>query len=743
LLSRGWLSDRFEIRHCEIGHVRHKPGRNCLIRYDIAIRDRVCGEESLQILCGRVYGDGESESRWKRASREPLVDVDAGPTLAHLPELGMVLWAFPNERKLRGLDVLLDPIRLREQVLPRVLRQRVEAVQAEMIRYIPEHGCTVRVRVNDRVLYGKIQGTDAGRRTYEVARQIRPEHVWFDESTQSLWQSEVPGRTAAWSDLAACGTALARFHQQSVSGLPPVVATSGHFELDERAELLMRETERLVCRAPKALATLHGDLHLKNFLVDEDGQASLIDLDTLCSGDPLEDLGSFAASLYHRAVLGDVSIEEATRLIRQFADSYAASVPWPVPEQDLFAQTARAILTQRVRRAITRRKGDVVNALLDLAQRLIEDSRCASDWMDLHAAHVASRPGTILDVHYKTYRKRTSWRKSHVTVAASSSTGIKVERWSASDAALLVAWRFPADPKVPWLAEAADPARVLRHLPFPADRVASVEVLNYRPENRMVARYGVVVGESEKLVYGKTYSDDRGLRVHERFEALAERGLLPVRSLGYAPAIRTVFQEAFDGVPLREHANRAVLLRRAGARLAELHSSGIACRDRFTFAGMHADLTKKMAKLAVACPNLADRLVLASRRLGSSIVTLPACQPCVVHGDFHIRQLMVRDGVEVALLDFDEIGMGDPAEDIGHFLADLRGDGFDDAFVREAKLALLEGYRVAGDSTIQPQRLRWHTAYQLLTRAYRSLLQLKPEFDVRVEQHLQWAEQQL
>ncbi|BDC52110.1 hypothetical protein F183_A44250 [Bryobacterales bacterium F-183] len=743
VLSASWLSERFEILHCEIGHVRHKPGRNCLIRYDVALRDRACGQHSVQMLCGRVYEPGQSESRWTRATQQPLMKVEAGSTLAHLPQLGMVLWAFPNERKLRGLDVLLDPVRLREQVLPVMFGQSVQALQTEVIRYIPEHACTVRAQVDGKVFYGKIQSDDTARRTYQLARQLRPGQVWFDETTQSLWQAEVPGRTAGWPDLAACGAALAAFHQQPVSGLPPLRQANGHAEPGRRAANLLREADQMLVGRSAASATLHGDLHLKNFLVDDNGNAALIDLDTLCAGDPLDDLGSFAASLYHRALLGDTTVHEAAEGIRQFASAYAANVPWPVPARDLAAYTVRAIVTQRVHRAISRRKGDVVDALLDLAQRLLEDSRSARDWMDLHAAYAANRPGTILDVHYKTYRKQKSWSKSHVTVTTSWNGALEVERWSASDAGVRAGWRFPSDPVVPWMAEAVDPTRVVKHLPFPADRVASIEILNYRPENRCVARYRILAAGQERIVYGKTYSDDRGLRVHERLEALAQRGLLPAPSLGYSPAIRTVFQAAYNGVPLRNQENRAALLHLAGARLAELHASGIVSSARFTLAEMHADMAKKLAKLAVVCPNLADRLQLISHRLGVGLATLPAHQPCVVHGDFHIRQLMVRDGRDVALFDLDEIGVGDPAEDLGHFLADLRGDGFDSDFVRSAEIALLEGYRAVGTSvTIHPQRLRWHTAHQLLTRAYRSLLQLKPDFDARVEQHLRWAEQE-
>ncbi len=154
---------------------------------------------------------------------------------------------------------------------------------------------------------------------------------------------------------------------------------------------------------------------------------------------------------------------------------------------------------------------------------------------------------------------------------------------------------------------------------------------------------------------------------------------------------------------------------------------------------MHADLAKKMAKLAVVLPEEADRLRRLVDKLANRIATLPAIAPCVVHGDFHIRQLMAR-GLNVALFDFDELGWGDPVEDFGNFIADLHGDGFEESFVASGAKTLLDGYRREGGSEVPPERLCWHTAVQLLSRAYRALLQLKPDFDVRVQRHIRLAE---
>ena len=485
-------------------------------------------------------------------------------------------------------------------------------------------------------------------------------------------------------------------------------------------------------------ATLHGDLHLKNFLVC-DGHAELIDLDTLHAGDPLEDLGSFAASLIHRAALGEMEMRDADAAVGRFVETYSRLVPWEISRRNLAAHIACALVAERACRSITRCKGDVVEALLVKARATLSESASAHDTMARFRRIVRNRPGRILDVRYHTYRKPESLAKSSATVAWCVDRKILVERIGAH----ATSWTFPNDPALPWMATAMDAAAVRDHLPLTGVNHVDVEVLNYRPEDRVTARYRAATTAGLRTLYGKTYSDDRGLRVWERLRNLYSRGCVMPEPLGYSPAIRTVWQESFGGESLASlvgSPEEAALLRGAASRLRFLHESGIPCSPRLTLRERHVELAAKMAKLAAIAPAAERRIGGLVERLGRLIDTLPRVPERVVHGDFHLGQLMVENG-EVALFDLDEIGSGDPVEDFGNLIADLHARGASDQAACRVSARIMEAYSAEADWTIPLQRLNWHAAAGLLTRAYRAMLQLRPDFDERVERYIRLAEE--
>jgi aminoglycoside phosphotransferase (APT) family kinase protein len=174
-------------------------------------------------------------------------------------------------------------------------------------------------------------------------------------------------------------------------------------------------------------------------------------------------------------------------------------------------------------------------------------------------------------------------------------------------------------------------------------------------------------------------------------------------------------------------------MREAGARLRFLHGSGLACSARMPLDEHLSEIEKKAGKLAMVQPELTRRLDAVLAALAQRAADWGHAG--VVHGDFHSRQLMVA-GFSVALFDYDEIGRGDVLEDFGSFAADLTASG------REARSHLrwlLEGY----GTTVPAEGVAWHMAVQLLTRAYRGLLQLRPDFAERTQRCLSLAEEAL
>src|SRR5262249_4594976 len=113
------------------------------------------------------------------------------------------------------------------------------------------------------------------------------------------------------------------------------------------------------------------------------------------------------------------------------------------------------------------------------------------------------------------------------------------------------------------------------------------------------------------------------------------------------------------------------------AALAELHAqnpAGLAYRPREVEA---ARLLAAAEGLSFICPHLASRAQGLARRLAALLAQEPPVrQP--IHGVFSARQVVLAED-SVAFIDFDDAVQGDPAVDLGTFIARLernvlRGD---------------------------------------------------------------------
>ncbi len=376
---------RLEVEECQIIQSRYKPERNCLISYRLQIRDGITNERQEQILCARVFPAGESLSRFTKAQKQTLVAPKFGNALTHLSDLEMVVWAFPNDRKLTGLPYISDVNRLRAEILPAAFGDnfQINSLSSEIIHYVAEHTCTVKVNLaltnvktsksHTAILYGKTYYKEEGAQTFqamqELAKQVNiTQPLAYQPEIKTLWQFGLQGKTlneySANDDFLAGKTAeaVAALHQAKVScarqaTLPDLLLkleTATKFfalnnpseqqKLSVLVERLITQSSRLTAR-PTAL--LHGDLHLKNFFVAGD-KVVLIDLDNLAYGDPLQDVGSFIAGLWYRG--------NSPQQINAFVEAYQKIVPWEVPQKDLNWYIVTMLIAERVYRGITRLK---------------------------------------------------------------------------------------------------------------------------------------------------------------------------------------------------------------------------------------------------------------------------------------------------------------------------------------------------------------------------------------------------
>lgn len=220
------------------------------------------------------------------------------------------------------------------------------------------------------------------------------------------------------------------------------------------------------------------------------------------------------------------------------------------------------------------------------------------------------------------------------------------------------------------------------------------ELLRFKPERRVVWRTegGTMKALTPDAFPRAQAGADFGAKV---LLADPDRALLETGWVEGTPADR-----AHD--PATHHA--------IGARLAELH------RTPSTLPPLPPlEVPPALTDLAELLPDLAQRIAQASDRLTLALAMVPR-DDATCHGDFSADQAIVGDSVR--FIDWDRAGKGEPARDIGTYLARLEREGRDDLAP-----AFLQGYGALPDGVAachaaalaalatEPFRLRepdWH-----------------------------------
>jgi len=218
----------------------------------------------------------------------------------------------------------------------------------------------------------------------------------YEPRFKILWQLGLKGSTLLEEDvnsphfltlLGEAASAIAALHRSSISCSRSVEVKDLLTKLKE-VELLLSAAKpsyrntlnsliaRLLLQSehldPQATALLHGDLHLKNFLVDS-GQIALIDMDNICKGDPLQDIGSFVASLKCMGILKGISDQFVRRMTEVFVGEYEKNVSWRVFRSALDWHISMALINERAFRCLTRLvagRFDILGNIIDLADKI-------------------------------------------------------------------------------------------------------------------------------------------------------------------------------------------------------------------------------------------------------------------------------------------------------------------------------------------------------------------------------------
>jgi hypothetical protein len=361
----GMLADDWELLACSPGKALVEPGEGATLQYRLELRRRNSNEIVEHIVAGRIFPTEETAGHWlsevdelagRLGGRDDLRAV-ARPALL-VPELRLVLHAFPLDPALPGLVPATDPVALAETLGPLLTSAvpglHLQNCRAEVVRYRPD-GCVLRYelawhlqpsrRSLKQVLYGKVYAGGEGQLVGPVVTALRnlsdgpgpslpfliPRFQGYLPHLRLALLEAVPGspllpaliraRAGGASPPAvsgptpeeavvACARIAATLHRSTI----PVGACR---TLADEVDAVRTAVDDLAPMAPALAASLHrhlagvgdvamdaggppglahGDFDASQVLFDGP-TTSLVDFDTICRAEPALDLGRFAGHL--------------------------------------------------------------------------------------------------------------------------------------------------------------------------------------------------------------------------------------------------------------------------------------------------------------------------------------------------------------------------------------------------------------------------------------------------------------
>ncbi|HET6203016.1 MAG TPA: aminoglycoside phosphotransferase family protein [Planctomycetota bacterium] len=689
-----------------VEYVRYKPGVSALLLW----RAEVPGGGPARVYAKAYADDRAQADAAKAAARLGEGDMDLFTVLG---ATRAVAFAFPYDAGLPGLRRLH-----REDGLKRALaRARPERSEAgwrpkargtalEIVRYKPENRCVFRLDARWRrdadgsderePLFGRALPPERARRSNGVLAAFAPlagvripRLAGFDEATGTVLVTALPGRALLEfggepDAFAAVGRALAALHR---SGLPLPPAESG----GERIERLRRECAslgragepwagtalRLLDRIGPSLgeqsAVVHGDFHAEQVLL-EGGEVGFVDLDGAGAGDPFLDVGSFLGHLRLLVRSGDLTEDQAGGGAEAFLEGYGVAV------EGLEAATTLALLDLGLSSVsrLEARASERVAGVVDEARALLDPPPLV---------RAAIRKNGTCEYEY-VRRTPAGPRRRWEVVPPDREREVFEDPASAGPIGLRVA---------------LEPAALSVFLPErrprgPRIAVERTEILSLRPGRRSVVRAHLADGST--LVV-RVYPPGH---VPQGLPPSPEGGTPRLaRRLGEVSDLGLVFFEDLRGDSLSDRLrgpSAEADLRETARALREFHGGPLPGKRRDLQGELGIAARRQEAVSRVGGPATGERAEVIEQ-LRALAAGLPEGSPGRLHGDFHEKQVLVGpDGI--AFLDLDDAAGGDPALDVGNFLAHLE--------LREAqgtvlpggaepwRAAFLEAYGTAGEA---------------------------------------------
>ncbi|HSK10256.1 MAG TPA: phosphotransferase [Vicinamibacterales bacterium] len=629
-------------------YVRYKPGTRCLVAYEVGAGDTVT----------YVHANAYPLDRVHRRAGDIVV------------EGGLVVGVFPHDRALPSLAPLWDPA-VSGRVLSKLFpgRPSVRGARLTVIAYKPGRRCVMALREDAagaavlKAYTGAGFGhAGAGARAFRSAAPLGVASVAGRSRRHRLLAFQwMPGENlsglvargcADEECLARVGAALAALHAQRGDGLRPGVAAVGDDlaavargvgrVCPQWAEHGARLAARLSARLQRwsGMVPLHGDFYPGQVLVTSD-VINVVDLDRAGLGDPRVDLASFLGRLEWDALDGRLDAGTARGLGDAFLGGY----------EEATGRSLRGGL-----------EPFVAAALLRLAPHPFRMRH--PDW-PARVAAVLGRSEALLGRAPRGRPRRQS------AAVVSDPFGVLADRGLLLPATVLDG------------ATMADRLGELTAFRGRSVAVKAIRVTRHKPGRRCLIEYDlsvtggagpalaetIIAKARAKGADGRAYGLARALW-QNGFGTQSADGVSVPRPLGLLPDLKMWVQRKVPGRTVTSmlcEPGALNLASRVAEAIAKLHGQPAGDARRHGIEEEMRILGERLGSVPaeMVAPGRAEEILLGCARLAG---VLPSVPPRSLHRDFYPDQI-IDDGGRLYLLDLDLHAAGDPALDVGNFLA--------------------------------------------------------------------------
>jgi thiamine kinase-like enzyme len=393
------------VRACEVDRVKYRPGRSCSVSYKLLLHDARHDRAFEQRVAARFCSGGDAQRRHRQAMLRPTVASAAGPRLSHLAEFDMLAHWLPNDTKLAALALLCDDAELRRRCLPEVVAALTEGHgrlvehHTKLVQIVPELRVCARVELQVQphpgaamrvhTLFAKADVERNGAATQALMQALHlspaqaqgalrtPRPLLWQEHAGLHWQCAVAGSPLEDYEpgvgpvtSARLGAQLAALHATPLGGLRCIDIGELQAQVHRSAAMLSAvepEWQPLLARlaahldagaaalAAEPAASLHGDLHPRNILVNGE-KFAFIDLDGVQAGPAVFELGAWVADTLYRAALGGVAPLRAWPGCHAFLVAHASASGRAADGALLAWSTAQDLLCKRAYRCVANLK---------------------------------------------------------------------------------------------------------------------------------------------------------------------------------------------------------------------------------------------------------------------------------------------------------------------------------------------------------------------------------------------------